>query len=79
MFPHGFLFCRRRGEKACVGCDQDGEDRVDPSPRDHQIITCAKDGISGDDQKAYLTPRGDMGIAYLHQREGRTISIRRTR
>ena len=44
-----------------------------------KLFTCAKEGISGDDQRVYLTPRGDPGIAYLHQRERRTISIRRTR
>ena len=37
MFPHVFLFCRLRGDTTSVGCSQDGGDRVDPSPRDHQI------------------------------------------
>ena len=69
--------CKTRGSAADVGCDQDGEDCVDPSPRDHQITTCAKEGISGDNPKAYLAPRGDTGIAYLHQREDRAIFIRR--
>ena len=30
-------FCRWRGRTAGVGFGQDGRDRVDPSPRDHQI------------------------------------------
>ena len=75
LCSHTFLFCRRRGDTAGIGCDQDVEDRVDPSPRDHQITTCAKDGISGDDPKAYLTPRGDIESAYRHQREGHAIAI----
>ena len=28
---------RPRDRATGVGCDQDGYDRVDPSPRDHQI------------------------------------------
>ena len=31
---------------------------MDPSPRDHQITTCAKSGISGNDRKAYLMTCG---------------------
>ena len=37
---HTFLtFCKRRSDTAGVGCGQDSGDRVDPSPRDHQINT----------------------------------------
>ena len=35
--PHGSYLCRKRSSPPDVGCDLDGEDRVDPSPRDHQI------------------------------------------
>ena len=53
---HTFLtFCRRRGRMAGFGCGQDGGDRVDPSPRDHQIDTYRKwwvsetiEGLPGD-------------------------------
>ena len=44
--PHVSYLCRTRGGLPDVGCDQDGEDRVDLSPRDHQITTCTKEGIS---------------------------------
>ena len=37
IVPHGSYLCSTRGGPPDVGCDQDGEDRVDPSPRDHQI------------------------------------------
>ena len=78
MFRHDFTFFRRRGLITGVGFHQEGWDRVDPSLRDRRSSTCVIEGISGDDQRAYLTPRGDPGIAYLHQRESRTISIGRT-
>ena len=38
-----------------------------------------KRGDTCDTQKAYLTPRDDTGIAYLHQHEGRAIFITRPR
>ena len=38
MFPHDFLPCRRRGGLVGVGSNQSGWDRVDPSPRDHQLM-----------------------------------------
>ena len=35
MFPHGFSFCRTRGDAPDVGFYLNGYDRVDPSPCDH--------------------------------------------
>ena len=40
LCSHMIVFCRLRGGKAIVGFGQDGDDRVDPSPRDHQWSTC---------------------------------------
>ena len=42
MFPHDFLFCRRRGNAMSIGCRRNGRDRVDPSPRDLHQNTCEK-------------------------------------
>ena len=38
--------CRTRGGPVDVGCDQDGGDRVDLSPRDLNYNTCAKSDLS---------------------------------
>ena len=35
--PTRSYLCRTRGSLPDVGCDQNGYDRVDRSPRDHQI------------------------------------------
>ena len=61
--PHISYVCRMRGGPPDVGCDQNGYDRVDPSPRDHQISTCVKVTLSGRDRSAYLMPRGDTRSA----------------
>ena len=37
IVPTRSYLCRTRGNLPDVGCYQDGYDRVDPSPRDHQI------------------------------------------
>ena len=34
------FFCKLRGGSASVGFCQDDDDRMDPSPRDHQCSTC---------------------------------------
>ena len=36
LCSHTIHFCRLRGGRAIVGCGRDDDDRVDPSPRDHQ-------------------------------------------
>ena len=38
--PYVSYLCMTRGGPPKVECDQDGYDRVDPSPRDHQISMC---------------------------------------
>ena len=53
-----YLFCRWRGRTTRVGFHQDDGDRVDPSPRDRQLGTCAKSVLSDGDRKAYLLTRG---------------------
>ena len=40
LCPTRLTFCKRRGRAVGVGFQQDGENRVDPSPRDHQYSTC---------------------------------------
>ena len=37
LCSHTVLFCRTRGGLTSVRCGMNGGDRVDPSPRDHQI------------------------------------------
>ena len=58
--PHISYLCRMRGGPVDVGSDQDGEDRVDPSPRDHQITTCTKSDLS---ERTYLS----FGDAWSHK------------
>ena len=77
--PTRSYLCRTRGSTAGVGFDQDGGDRVDPSPRDHQSNTCANAHLSGVDRKAHRSPRGDRRRAYLHQPSDRAIAIQRPR
>ena len=76
--PTRSYLCRMRGSTTGVGFDQDGGDRVDPSPRDHQSNTCANAHLSGVDRKAHRSPRGDRR-AYLHQPSDRAIAIQRPR
>ena len=46
LCPTRLTFCRRRGRAVGVGFHQDGGDRVDPRPRDHQSSMCANVGLS---------------------------------
>ena len=72
--------CRPRGRTRDVGSSwvwSRGYDRVDPSPRDHQFNTCAKDHLSDCDRSAYLTPRGDAMSVGCSSKGDRTIAIRR--
>ena len=55
------FFCRIRGGRTSVEFSQDGGDRVDLSPRDHQITTRGKKRISERDQPAYLMTGGSVG------------------
>ena len=59
--PTRFTFCRRRGRTAGVEFHQDNGDRVDLSPHDWQLGTCAKFILSKGDRKAYLMTRGFIG------------------
>ena len=77
--PTRSYLCRTRGSTTGVGFDQDGGDRVDPSPRDHQSNTCANAHLSGVDRKAHRSPRDDRRRAYLHQPSDRAIAIQRPR
>ena len=58
--PHVSYLCRMRGGPGNFGCDMDDEDRMDPSPRDHQITTWAKSDLS---ERTYLS----FGDAWSHK------------
>ena len=42
LCSHTIHFCRLCGSREIVKCGRDDDDRVDPSPRDHQWNTCGK-------------------------------------
>ena len=46
LCSHTIFFCRLRGDNISVGFGQDDDDRVDPSPLDHQCSMCEKYRIS---------------------------------
>ena len=59
LCSHTFFCCRTRGGPAGVGFDQDGGDRMDPSPHDLNYNTCAKSDLS---EVTYLS----FGDAWRH-------------
>ena len=71
MFPHGFSFCRTRGDAPGVGFYLNGYDRVDPSPRDHWLQHVLKRGVSGLRSMAYLATRGRCWSAGSSSNGGR--------
>ena len=60
-------FCRRCGRTTCVGFDQDGGDRVDPSPRDLNYNTCAKSDLSEVDLPIIWRRVEAQGASDLHR------------
>ena len=67
--PHDFLFCRRRGQAADVGSNQSGWDRVDLSPRDHQLMHVRITYLKWRDRRDRRWPRGDGKIIRSRDRD----------
>ena len=79
LCSHMIHFCRLRGGRAIIRCGRDDDDRVDPSPRNHQWNTCGKYWVSGRDLRAYLRTRGITRIARSSSNEDHAITIWRPR
>ena len=73
--PTRFCFAGDVDTRRAFDLLTDGYDRVDPSPRDHQFNTCAKNHLSDCDRSAYLTPRGDAKSVGLSSKGDRAIAI----
>ena len=56
----------------------DGDDRVDPSPRDHRSNTCVMLTLSDGDQSVNQSPRGVLRSARFSSRFDRGIKLHRT-
>ena len=67
LCSHTIVICRLCGRSAIVGFGLDDDDRVDPSPCDHQWSTCGKYRVSGCNQRAYLRTCGVTRSADRHQ------------
>ena len=66
---HTFLtFCKRRGRTARIGFCQRrsyGVDRVDSSPRDHQINMCVKSCLSETIDGRHVAHLGDVNLHWM--------------
>ena len=70
LCSHAFLLCCTRGSIAGGQRRSQGIDRVDPSPRDHWLSTCAKSDLSDAIDGRHVASRGGVN---LH----RTVAIHR--